>query len=126
LREIDKLIAINIFEAVVRNSPFTDKIITCDFPDRKLGSFFPELPKFTTKIEHAFIVAEKLDLSLIRTSSGWVSGESSYIFESDQDSGDDYNIGWGIKEEDSTKEFENPCLAICIAALKTKGIIIDE
>jgi len=59
-RELDALIAEKVFEARLVYSAFADDIISCDFPDRELGHHFPRLPAYSTSIEAAWKVVEKV------------------------------------------------------------------
>lgn len=61
-REIDALIATHVFGAKLVYSAFSEDktVVSCDFPDRKLGMAFSGLPKFSERIECAWLVVEKM------------------------------------------------------------------
>ena len=59
-RKIDALIAEHVFGAKLIRSAFSNEIVSCDFPDRKLGGYFPGLPYFSERIADAWLVVEKM------------------------------------------------------------------
>ena len=62
-RELDALVAEKIFGAKLIRSAFheNNEVISCDFPDRRLGQGFDQLPKFSTDIAAAWEVMEKFE-----------------------------------------------------------------
>ena len=109
-RELDALVAEKIFGAKLVYSAFANDIISCDFPDRKLGHYFPRLPAYSTSIEAAWEAVlhlkeklEKFDFKLfthMKDENGREWCATFYEFFLPGESG------------------ETACHAICLAALR--------
>lgn len=109
-RELDALVAEKVMGFTVTDWP-TGK----ELPLAGAMAFLSEsqkdrIPHYSTNIAAAWQVVEKLDLSVIRLNNGrWSAGEA-YAFEN------------SYAEFRTTTHADTAPLAICLAALKAKGV----
>lgn len=115
-RKLDALIAEKVFGAKIIRSAFHegDPVISCDFPERKMGEMFPHLPNFSTEIQDAWLVVEEMQ------SNKWVFRIESPYCNRIPSLWRAY-FGWKCVHDDDfdnyASESEIPAESICLAAL---------
>jgi hypothetical protein len=111
-RELDALVAEKVVGWI--HLPEEDAFHGARWKDQDTGFIWGGPPPYSTAISVAWKVVEKMGLSLVRTDEGWMVGDISCGFTTDD----------GVV--DGTLQYATVCktapLAICLAALKAVGV----